>query len=164
MQLGRVFISSVFGGMMHLRKTAAEAARLVGLEPVLAELHIAQTGSISDALAREIAACDTYVGVFDRRRGTVPPGIPDARAITEKEFILARELGLRRLAFLSSAAEEERDPGLKAFIDQEVTPYASGVWSRYYASETELLREIAAGLAALRPRVVLALAPGAEGL
>src|SRR5262245_10186033 len=133
MQLGRVFISSVVGGMMHLRKTAAEAARLVGLVPVEAELHIAQTGPVRDTLARELAACDTYVGMFGRRRGTVPPGDPDPRAITEEEFLLARELGLRRLAFLSSVTEEERDPGLKAFLDREVTPYASGVWSRYYA-------------------------------
>ena len=35
MELGRVFISSVFGGMLDRRQLAANAARLVGLEPVL---------------------------------------------------------------------------------------------------------------------------------
>jgi hypothetical protein len=32
MDLGRVFVSSVFGGMLDLRDLAADAARLVGLE------------------------------------------------------------------------------------------------------------------------------------
>jgi hypothetical protein len=97
MQLGRVFISSVFGGMLDPRDTAARAARLVGLEPVLTEQQVAQPGSVREALGREIAACDTYVGLFDRRRGTVPKGSEEdhPRAITEEEFALARERGLR---------------------------------------------------------------------
>ena len=44
MELGRVFISSVFGGMLGLRDLAADAARLVGLDPVLTEDHVAQAG------------------------------------------------------------------------------------------------------------------------
>jgi hypothetical protein len=78
MQLGRVFISSVFGGMMPLRKTAAEAARLVGLVPVGAEDHIAQTGNVRDTLARELAACDTYVGMFD------PPNLPRCLSVARQ--------------------------------------------------------------------------------
>jgi len=31
MRLGRVFVSSVFGGMLDLRQTAADAAALLGL-------------------------------------------------------------------------------------------------------------------------------------
>src|SRR6185295_7292764 len=53
MELGRVFVSSVFGGMLDLRQLAADAARLVGLEPVLTERHAAQVGAVRDALARE---------------------------------------------------------------------------------------------------------------
>ncbi|HEX3128297.1 MAG TPA: DUF4062 domain-containing protein, partial [Thermoanaerobaculia bacterium] len=83
MQLGRVFISSAFRDMLDLREAAAEAVRLVGLEPVPAEHHLAQSGSVRDALEREIRHCNTYVGIFDRRRGTVPPG--SGRAITEEE-------------------------------------------------------------------------------
>lgn len=166
MQLGRVFISSVFGGMLDLRQAAAEAARLVGLEPVETERHIAQPGSVRDALAREIAACDTYVGFFDRRRGTVPKGSAEdrPRAITEEEFALARELGLRCLVFLSRAAAADREPGLNDFLETDVTDYGSGLWTRFYEDEAALRREIAAGLAALRPRVILSLSPEAGGL
>ncbi|HYU32910.1 MAG TPA: DUF4062 domain-containing protein, partial [Thermoanaerobaculia bacterium] len=165
MQIGRVFISSVFGGMLDLRAIAAEAARLVGLEPVLTEHQVAQPGSVREALEREIAACDTYVGLFDRRRGTVPPsGTRDHRAITEEEFALAREHGLRCLVFLSRAEAADREPGLNDFLETEVTEYSSGLWTRPYIDKDALLREIAAGLAALRPRVVLALAPEGEGL
>ncbi len=127
---------------------------------------MAQPGSVRDALAREIAACDTYVGLFDRRRGTVPKGSEEdrSRAITEEEFALARERGLRCLVFLSRAAAVDREPGLNDFLEAEVTEYSSGLWTRPYDDQAALRREIAAGLAALRPRVVLALAPGAEGL
>jgi hypothetical protein len=166
MQLGRVFISSVFGGMLDLRDTAAWAARLVGLEPVLTERQVAQPGSVREALGREIAACDTYVGLFDRRRGTVPQGSEEdhPRAITEEEFALARERGLRCLVFLSRAAAADREPGLNEFLDAEVTDYRGGLWTRPYDDPDALRREIAAGLAALQPRAVLAFAPGAEGL
>ena len=56
MQLGRVFISSAFGGMLDLRRCAAEAAELVGLDYVLAEDLVAQRDSVRDSLVREIEA------------------------------------------------------------------------------------------------------------
>jgi hypothetical protein len=46
MDLGRVFISSVFGGLLDRRALAADAARLVGLEPVLTERHVAQAAAV----------------------------------------------------------------------------------------------------------------------
>jgi tetratricopeptide (TPR) repeat protein len=162
MELGRVFVSSVFGGMLDLRKLAADAARLVGLEPVLTELHAAQKGSVRDALVREIERCDTYVGVFDKRRGTVPSGT-DSRAITEEEFRLARKLGLRCLVFLSEVDSADRDPDLKEFLDYEAAEYSSGVWARPYKDPASLAREIAAALSVLRPRVVLSLMSGGGG-
>ena len=163
MRLGRVFVSSVFGGMLDLRKVAADAAALLGLAPVLTEEHVAQPGTVRDALAREIAACDTYVGLFAHRRGTVPPaGTPDHRAITEEEFRFARELGLRCLVFLSK--DGDREPGLAEFLESEVSDYATGVWARSYGTPESLRREIVAAVAAVRPRVVLALGSGPEGL
>lgn len=140
----------------------------MGLEPVLTERQLALTSSVRDALAREIAVCDTYVGLFDRRRGTVPVGSAedDPRSITEEELALARKLGLRCLVFLSDAGRAEREPELNDFLDAEVTEYRAGLWTRFYKDKDEaaLRREIAAGLAALRPRVVLELASGVDGL
>jgi tetratricopeptide (TPR) repeat protein len=187
MHLGRVFISSAFGGLLHLRAAAADAARLAGLEPVLTELQVAQPRSVREALARELALCDSYVGIFDRRRGTVPPtGTARQRAITEEEFRIARELGLRCLVFISRSADAEgagdtaaaavgaasplgagqREPGLAEFLDREVTDYEGGVWARPYDSAQALRREVVAGLATLRPRLVLALhsQPAVAGL
>jgi tetratricopeptide (TPR) repeat protein len=158
MDLGRVFISSVFGGMLDLRDLAAKAARLVGLEPVLTERHVAQAGTVQERLAKEIALCDTYVGLFDRRRGTVPDGT-DSQAITEEEFRIARENGLRCLVFLSKIDDADRQPELKDFLDREVSEYSTGVWTRYYKDEAGLAREIAAALSVLRPRVVVTLSP-----
>src|SRR3978361_1614 len=89
MDLGRVFISSVFSGMLDLRDLAADAARLRGLEPVLTERHVAQAGTVQERLAKAIALCDTYVGLFDRRRGTVPDGT-ESRATTGAECRVGR--------------------------------------------------------------------------
>jgi hypothetical protein len=125
-QLGRVFISSAFRDMMDLRDAAAEALKLAGMESVPAEDHVAQTGPVRDTLACEIRHYDTYVGIFDKNRGTVPPG--SVRAITEEEFLLARDLGFRCLVFLSRRDRSKRDPGLNEFLDAEVTEYRSGVW------------------------------------
>ncbi len=168
MLFGRLFISSVFGGLLDLRAAAAAAAKLAGFEPVLTETHVAQPLAVRDALTREIDACDTYLGLFDQRRGTVPKtGTADHRAITEEELRLARERGLRCLVFLSRDAAGTRDPRLTEFLDREVTDYAAGLWTRPYDGEAGLRREIVAALAALRPRLVLALeaqpsaAPGA---
>ncbi len=160
MELGRVFLSSVFGGMLALRDLAAEAARLVGLEPVLTEKLVAQAGSVRALLEKEIALCDTYVGLFALRRGTVPDGT-DHRAITEEEFRIAREHNLRCLVFVSEEARD-RDPELKTFLAREVSEYSTGVWARPYKDEAALAREIAAALSVLRPRVVLTLSPDGE--
>jgi tetratricopeptide (TPR) repeat protein len=165
MRLGRVFISSVFGGMLDVRRSAAEAAALLGLETVLTEEHVAQPGTVRAALDREIGLCDTYVGLFAQRRGTVPPaGTADHRAITEEELRLAREKGLRCLVFLSRDGAASREPGLAEFLDREVSDYATGVWARPYDTQESLRREIAAALAAVRPRMVLSLQPGPAGL
>lgn len=101
--------------------------------------------------------------LFAHRRGTVPAtGTADHRAITEEEFRLARELGLRCLVFLSRAGA--REPGLSEFLDREVSDYAAGVWARPYDTEGSLRREIAAALAAVRPRMALSLGSGPDGL
>ncbi|HSG38355.1 MAG TPA: CHAT domain-containing protein, partial [Thermoanaerobaculia bacterium] len=158
-ELGRVFISSVFGGMLDLRKKAAEAARLIGLKPFLAERLVGQGAAIRDILAREMASCDIYVGMFDKRRGTIPRPETDEGAITEQEFLLARELGLRCLVFLSNADAKDREPGLQEFLDKVVSEYETGVWPRYYDTPSALTREIVAALSAIRPRIILALRP-----
>ncbi|MFY9826753.1 MAG: CHAT domain-containing protein [Thermoanaerobaculia bacterium] len=158
MELGRVFISSAFSRLLGLREMVADAARLVGLEPVLTDDHVAHAGTVQERLAREIELCDTYVGLFDLRRGTVPTGT-SSRAIMEEEFRIARENGLRRLVFLPELAAVEHDPELKAFLDREVSEYRGGVWTHVYKDEGDLALEVPAALSALRPRVVLALSP-----
>jgi tetratricopeptide (TPR) repeat protein len=160
MILGRVFVSSVFGGMLDLRQVAGEAARLAGLSPVLTETLVAQPKAVQERLRTEIESCDTYVGLFDRRRGTVPPAGTDHRAITEEEFLVARELGLRCLVFLSKDGVADREPGLAEFLESTVVDYATGVWARPYSTPESLRREIVAAVSAVRPRVALSIRSG----
>lgn len=163
-QLGRVFVSSVFRGMLPLRAQVAEAARRAGLEAVLTENFVARPEAVRGVLAGEIASCDTYVGIFDRLRGTVPASGTDGRAITEEELRLARELGLRCLVFLSRDEAGTRDPLLSDFLDRHVSDYETGVWARPWSTPDELRREVVAGLAALRPRLALELRREGAGL
>ncbi|MCE7939887.1 MAG: DUF4062 domain-containing protein, partial [Chloroflexi bacterium CFX6] len=69
---GRVFVSSVFGGMLDVRRRVEQACAGLGFTPVMAEDLLAESTDVAGVLEREIARSDTYVGVFARRRGTVP--------------------------------------------------------------------------------------------
>jgi tetratricopeptide (TPR) repeat protein len=161
-RLGRVFISSAFRGMGPLRQRVAETARSLGITPVLTEALVGQPESVAEVLARELAACDTYVGLFAWWRGSVPSGV-DA-AITEKEYRRARAGGLRCLAFIDDSEEARRDPAFQRFLDEEVRNYHMGVYSRPYATEAQLAAEVTAALSALRPEVVLELGgPAGQG-
>ncbi|HRC85906.1 MAG TPA: DUF4062 domain-containing protein, partial [Thermoanaerobaculia bacterium] len=164
-RLGRVFVSSVFGGMLDLRRRAAELIRELGMEPVLMEDALAHDSAIGARLEAELAGCDLYLGVFDRKRGTVPPGgATEGRSITEEEFHQASRLGLRRLAFYSLVGPGERDPELQSFLDREVGDFRSGVWPRPYQDEAALRRDLVASLSAARPRLALGLERGPGGL
>jgi tetratricopeptide (TPR) repeat protein len=164
-QLGRVFVSSVFRDMLPLRASVADAARRVGLEPVLTEKFVAGPAAVAGVLESEIRGCDTYVGIFGLQRGTVlKDGSAAGRAITEEELRIAREHGLRCLAFVSKDEEKKRKRGLTSFLNREVNQYETGVWARPWESVEELRKEGAAGLALLRPRVVLELTEEGGGL
>ncbi|HEX4952700.1 MAG TPA: tetratricopeptide repeat protein [Thermoanaerobaculia bacterium] len=160
-RLGRVFVSSVFGGMLELRREAAELIRGLGLEPVLMEDALAHDLAVGARLEAELASCDLYVGVFDKESATVPPG---GRSITQEELFQAGRLGLRRLVFYSLVGQGERDADLQAFLDREVGDYRAGVWSRPYADERALRRDLVASLSAARPRLALGLERGPAGL
>lgn len=128
--------------MEDLRRLAGEAAQRLDLDPVLTEKRPALSQAVKDRLAEEIASCDTYVGVFDRRRGTVPKAKEDkedkdARAITEWEYLQAREHGLRCFVFLSRT-DADRDPKLTDFLDAEVSDFEKGLWARPYSTPDEL--------------------------
>lgn len=144
--------------MEEVRELAGEAARRLDLDPVLTEKRPALSSAVKEQLAEEIAGSDTYIGVFDRRRGTVPKtkANKDPRAITEWEYLQARKRKLRCFVFLSRA-DSERDPELKDFLDAEVTDFEKGVWARPYSTPDDLAREITAALAAARPRLRLTL-------
>ena len=62
MDLERVFIASVFGALLDRRKLAADAARLVGLEPMLTERRVAQAGSVRERLSCPTSATGVAQG------------------------------------------------------------------------------------------------------
>jgi tetratricopeptide (TPR) repeat protein len=158
-RLGTVFVSSVFGGLLARRQQVKAAAGLLGFEALLPEDYTALPRDVASTLALSLAGCDTYVGLFAWRRGTLPKD--ELAAITEQEFRLARHYGLRRLVFIDQRADAERDPLLEDFLREEAAAYRGGVYPRPYADEQALSLALTSALSALRPRVSLAI--GREG-
>ncbi|MEA2604949.1 MAG: hypothetical protein QOF89_5941 [Acidobacteriota bacterium] len=112
MELGRVFISSVFGGMLDRRELAANAARLVGLEPVLTEHHVARAGDRTRPAGREIVRS----GPADRQGGV-------RRRVVGALVFQPRRVGPRKLffwkgkpAFLGSSANREKSAGIDTVL------------------------------------------------
>jgi hypothetical protein len=153
--LGKIQLSSVFRDLLDLRRVVAEAAKALAFTPILTEDITAHGRSVADVCRDTLASCDTYVGLFSKARGTVPTG--ESRAITEREWRLARALGLRCLVFYDAAARNIAEPGLKAFLDDEVAAYRTGVYPRRYRDESDLERKLRAALSFVRPRLTLAL-------
>lgn len=63
-RLGTVFVSSVFDGLLGLRKQVESAAGLLGFQALRPEDYTALPRDVASTLALSLSRCDTYVGLF----------------------------------------------------------------------------------------------------
>lgn len=163
-RLARVFVSSAFRGRMEDRRRIAEAAGLAGFEVSLTELLVSGSRPVREVIEAELEDCDTYVGLFGERRGTLleAAGVPENewRSITEWEFQRAKELGLPRLALYDA---ESTPP---AAVQSLVSNFHHGVYAVIFRGAEELRHAVTSALSWRRPRVVLNLwrEPGTQAL
>jgi Domain of unknown function (DUF4062) len=108
----RIFVSSTRRDLQAHRNEVALRLREMGHDPVLVEELGADPVSAAPLCDDYIATCDVFVGMYAFEYGFV---LPDGMGITEREFHLARELGLRCLCFLA----EEASPGGSAAGSQD---------------------------------------------
>jgi tetratricopeptide (TPR) repeat protein len=111
----KVYVSSIHTDLDEQRQRVVERLRQRRYAVLPAEAHGATDDRPLDRCLADVASCDTYVGIFAWRYGTVPPG--EERSIAELEYRQAGDSGLERLIFLLDEdaawpqSKKERGPG-----------------------------------------------------
>ncbi len=91
MSCPRIFVSSTFYDLKHVREIIREFIENIGYEPVLSEFSdiFYQPGdTVQNSCLREIPSCDIFVLIVGKRYGSYFPG--DSLSITHREYIEAQ--------------------------------------------------------------------------
>lgn len=109
----RVFVSGDQTELRAERNSVIIAIGNVRQDPVAWETTGATSLSPQEWYEQEIPTCEVYLGVFGRRYSQP----------TCNEFLLASQIGLKRLIFLNFLdTDQPRDNALQDFIDREIRP------------------------------------------
>ncbi len=97
----RVYISSTVQDLADYRLAVADVLRKCGCEVDAMEKYAARDDRPKAACEADAAKCDIYVGIFAWRYGFIPTeDNPDAKSITELEYLAAGKAGKPRFVFL----------------------------------------------------------------
>jgi hypothetical protein len=99
----RVFISSTYYDMRHVRSAVRDFVGSIGFEPVLSEeydVFYEHGKSRQQACLDEIGKCDVYILIIGGRYGSIFPN--ETLSITHKEFRKACEVGLPMFSFIDT--------------------------------------------------------------
>jgi len=91
MSCPRIFVSSTYYDLKHVREIIREFIENLGYEPVLSEFSdiFYQPGdTVQNSCLREISSCDIFVLIVGKRYGSYFPG--DSLSITHREYIEAQ--------------------------------------------------------------------------
>src|SRR5215475_3540567 len=96
-----VYISSTYEDLKPHRESVYRGLSKMRYRVTAMEDYVARDGRMVDAVMKDVASCDIYVGIFAWRYGYVPPqDNPDGRSITELEYREAGRQKKPRLIFL----------------------------------------------------------------
>jgi len=101
MVVPRVFISSTYYNLRHVRNAIKEFIESVGFQPVLSEefdVFYAHGKSAQQSCLDETKKCDFYILIIGTRYGTIFPN--DSLSITHREYREAVEANLQRFVFI----------------------------------------------------------------
>jgi len=99
----RVFISSTYYDMRHVRNAVKDFIESLGFEPVLSEQFdvFYQNGkSAQESCLDEINKCDMYILIIGTRYGSIYPN--DTLSITHREYKKAAQAGLPIFTFVDA--------------------------------------------------------------
>lgn len=97
----RIFVSSTYYDLRHVREIIRDFIISLGYEPVLSEYSdiLYRPGdSVENSCLLEITHCDMFVLIIGRRYGSIFPN--DTDSITHKEYLQASYVGIPIFAFV----------------------------------------------------------------
>ena len=101
MSCPRIFVSSTYYDLKHVREIIREFIKDLGYEPVLSEFSdiFYQPGdTVQNSCLREISSCDIFVLIVGKRYGSFFPG--DTLSITHREYIEAQHQSIPIYSFI----------------------------------------------------------------
>ena len=97
----RIFISSTYYDLKHVREIIREFVEDLGYEPVLSEfsdIFYRPGDTVQNSCLREISTCDIFVLIVGKRYGSTFPG--DTLSITHREYIEAQNQSIPIYSFI----------------------------------------------------------------
>ena len=112
----RVYISSTVEDLAEYRHAVADVLRKCSYEVDSMEKYPARDDRPRAACEKEVSECHIYVGIFAWRYGYIPDdGNPDAKSITELEYLAAERSHKPRLIFIL----DDNHPWPPALLDAQ---------------------------------------------
>ena len=101
MSCPRIFVSSTYYDLKHVREIIREFILNLGYEPVLSEfsdIFYRPGDTVQNSCLREISSCDIFVLIVGKRYGSYFPG--DSLSITHREYIEAQNHSIPIYSFV----------------------------------------------------------------
>jgi hypothetical protein len=97
----RIFVSSTYYDLKHVREIIREFIENLGYQPVLSEfsdIFYKPGDTVQNSCLGEISSCDIFVLIVGQRYGSMFPG--DSLSITHREYIEAQNLSIPIYSFV----------------------------------------------------------------
>ena len=101
MSCPRIFVSSTYYDLKHVREIIREFVEDLGYEPILSEfsdIFYRPGDTVQNSCLREISSCDIFVLIVGKRYGSYFPG--DSLSITHREYIEAQNQSIPIYSFI----------------------------------------------------------------
>jgi hypothetical protein len=146
----RVYISSTVQDLSEYRRAVVDALRKCAYEVDSMEKYPARDDRPKAACEKDASECDIYVGIFAWRYGYIPTDDnPDARSITELEYLAAGRAHKPRLIFLlddnvpwpPALQDAQQDEGGKRIRDLR-TRLKAERWASLFRTPDDLTNQV----------------------
>lgn len=145
-RLLRVFISSTMRDLANERAAVVDLLEDFNLEAVNAEGLLPTGGSSWDVLDTEIRSSDLFVLILGEKYGWIPTSGPQSdgvHSVTELEYRLARDCGLRILPFIKRLSYDSDSTSSDAVNRDRFRNYVTEWAGGHFRGEFDLASDLA---------------------
>jgi hypothetical protein len=151
----RVYVSSTIADLEEFRRAVCDTLGNSGYDVDSMERYAARDDRPKSACEADVSRCDYYVGIVAWRYGYIPEqDNPDARSITELEYLRAGAAGKPRFVFLlddkapwpsvQRDAEQQDDGGRR--IREFRNTLRKSTWTGFFHSPDSLAKNVLVSL------------------